>query len=211
MAREPYIRATRQRTRTTNRPARHSSACRLASNREPGGRFVKGVAMTGGEFKPKARLIRIVFVVVLITASVPSIWGTGPFDTTLGRTHDPTPARGRPAAGAGTAAIAVERAPSIRLLRAGDDLQAALDSAVGGDTLVLEAGAVFTGNFALPPVSPAGGWITITSSAAGFLDPDTRVGPLDASSMPKLLTPNGQPAVKTVPETRFVQFIGIEF
>src|SRR5262245_50598289 len=130
MAREPYIRATRQRTRTTNRPARHSSACRLASNREPGGRFVKGVAMTGGEFKPKARLIRIVFVVVLITASVPSIWGTGPFDTTLGRTHDPTPARGRPAAGGGRAAIAGEGADSMQLLRGGAELAVVVDAAV---------------------------------------------------------------------------------
>ena len=36
------------------------------------------------------------------------------------------------------------------VVRADDDLQAALDRARPGDTLLLEAGATYTGNFVLP-------------------------------------------------------------
>src|SRR2546428_4013492 len=45
-------------------------------------------------------------------------------------------------------------------VNAGGDLQAALNSALPGDTIVLQAGAIFTGNFILPTKSGTG-WIYI--------------------------------------------------
>src|SRR5713101_2202302 len=49
-------------------------------------------------------------------------------------------------------------------LRAGADLQAALNSAQPGDTITLEAGAVFRGNFTLPK-KQGSDWIVIRSAA----------------------------------------------
>src|ERR1700728_966769 len=52
---------------------------------------------------------------------------------------------------------------TIRVLN-GEDLQAAIDSANPGDTVVLQAGGVFTGNYVLPPKT-GDGWIYIESTA----------------------------------------------
>src|SRR5687768_16122790 len=56
---------------------------------------------------------------------------------------------------------------------AGGDLQAAINSAQGRDTIILQAGAVYIGNFTLPHKS-ASEYITIQSSAqlpAGRITP----------------------------------------
>lgn len=96
-------------------------------------------------------------------------------------------------------------------VNAGGNLQSALDSAVPGDVIVLQAGARFTGNFRLPNKAGAG-WITIRSSAAGQLPgPGSRVSPSHASLMPKIVTPNNQPAVMAAPGAHHYRFIGIEF
>jgi len=80
-------------------------------------------------------------------------------------------------------------------LRAGSDLQAAINSAQAGDTLVLEAGATWTGNFILPRRRDAG-WITIRGSAESKLPAaGQRVTPAHAVAMPTLLTPNSSPAI----------------
>src|SRR5262249_38845725 len=50
-------------------------------------------------------------------------------------------------------AVAPPAGADVRLVRAGDNLQAAINSAQPGDELRLEAGATFTGNFALPVTS----------------------------------------------------------
>ena len=70
---------------------------------------------------------------------------------------------------------------------AGEDFQVALDNAQPGDTIALEAGAVFTGPFRLPRKN-GNGWILVRTSAPdGRLPmPGTRVDPSDASAMPKL-------------------------
>src|ERR1700751_3366821 len=47
---------------------------------------------------------------------------------------------------------------------AGGDLQAVLDRAQPGDTIVLEAGATFTGPFTLPNKTSGSGWIYVVSS-----------------------------------------------
>src|SRR5437867_7115559 len=48
---------------------------------------------------------------------------------------------------------------------AGGNLQAAINNAQPGDTIKLEAGATFTGNFTLP-VKNGTGWIVIRTSAS---------------------------------------------
>src|SRR5207247_1341652 len=53
---------------------------------------------------------------------------------------------------------------------AGGDLQAALNAAVGGDVITLQAGATFSGPFTLPNKSGTG-WIIVRTSAAA-LPPD---------------------------------------
>ena len=70
------------------------------------------------------------------------------------------------------------------------DFQAALNSASAGETIALEAGAEFVGNFTLPAKPEAGdNWITIRSSAPDTKLPPagTRVSPADAPAMPKLV------------------------
>ena len=96
-------------------------------------------------------------------------------------------------------------------VRAGGDLQAALDRARGGDTIVLQAGASFTGSFTLPN-KPGTEFITIQSSELSKLPKDGfRVSPKDAALMPKILSVGkGEPAIKTAPNAHHYRFVGIE-
>ena len=98
------------------------------------------------------------------------------------------------------------------VVRAGGQLQIALNMAQPGDTIALEAGAVFRGNFILPKKSGSR-WIIIRSAAADGLLPSegTRVGPELAPAMPKLITPNSSPVILTAPGAHHYRFIGIEF
>jgi len=94
----------------------------------------------------------------------------------------------------------------------GGDLQAALDAAKPGDTLVLQPGAVYSGGFTLPAKpEDTSGWITIESAAVaqGQLPPGTRVDPDDAARMPKLEASSG-PVLRTDPGAHHYRFIGIE-
>src|SRR5262245_54220417 len=92
---------------------------------------------------------------------------------------------------------------------AGGNLQAAINAAQPGDTIELEAGAVFSGNFTLPRKSAAG-WINIQSSSYTALpEPGRRVSPLDASSMPRIVTPNTVPVFKTQPGASQYRFVGL--
>jgi hypothetical protein len=81
---------------------------------------------------------------------------------------------------------------STHRVAAGENLQAVLDQAQPGDTIELEAGAIFTGPFVLPrkPLPPDGKprWILIRSAApAGALPPEgTRVDPSHAEFMATL-------------------------
>jgi hypothetical protein len=94
----------------------------------------------------------------------------------------------------------------------GGDLQAAIKAAQPGDILVLEPGAIFQGNFALPKKVGAG-WIVLRSGALDdkLPPPGTRVTPSLASVIPKLVSPNSDPAVYTEPGAHHYRFIGIEF
>jgi len=99
------------------------------------------------------------------------------------------------------------------IVRAGGNLQGALNSAQRGDEIVLEAGARFSGNFRLPAKtgSAADGWILIRSDKSAQLPPQgTRVTPAHAALMPIIETPNPQPALATVASSSGWWLSGIE-
>jgi cellulose synthase/poly-beta-1,6-N-acetylglucosamine synthase-like glycosyltransferase len=92
-------------------------------------------------------------------------------------------------------------------LRAGGDFQAALEAARPGDDIVLEAGAVFTGPFTLPPKNGKG-WIVVRSSRP-LPPPGVRVGPAQAPLMPKLEARWGA-VLSAEPASHHYRFVGIE-
>jgi uncharacterized protein YjdB len=97
-------------------------------------------------------------------------------------------------------------AKATRVVQVSSNLQAALDAAQPGDSLVLSG--TFTGNFVLP-TRACGAGITITS--AGTLPPaGTRVSPATAASFAKIITPNGSPALKTKNPTCGWRIVGVE-
>ncbi len=103
--------------------------------------------------------------------------------------------------------------PADIVLKAGSDLNAALKKAQPGDTIILEAGAVFKGPITLP-VKSGEKYITVRSSApAGSLPGEgERVTPAYAGKMPKIMAPgDGQAALKTAPGAHHFRFIGVEF
>jgi hypothetical protein len=92
---------------------------------------------------------------------------------------------------------------------AGGNLQAAINAAQPGDTIELEAGATFSGNFTLPRKS-APGWIHIQSSSYATLpEPGRRASPLDAPSMPRVQTPNTAPVFRTQPGASQYRLVGL--
>jgi hypothetical protein len=95
---------------------------------------------------------------------------------------------------------------------AGGSLQAALDKARPGDTIVLQAGATFRGPFKLPNKTVGSGWIYVVSSHLSNLPPPgTRVSPANAAYMPKILAPNYINALSTVTNSHHFRFVGVEF
>ena len=100
--------------------------------------------------------------------------------------------------------------PILKLERNGD-LQAALDQARPGDTIVLEAGAVYKGPISLP-VKSGSDFITIQSSRANDLPEGVRVSPSQSQLFAKVQSAtNGEPIVKTKPGAHHYKFVGIEF
>jgi hypothetical protein len=94
----------------------------------------------------------------------------------------------------------------------GGDLQAALNQAQLGDTIVLQAGATFTGPFRLPNKTTGSGWIYVVSSdLANLPPPGQRVGPNDAANMPKIVSLAYNNALATVASSHHLRFVGIEF
>ncbi|MEJ7709164.1 MAG: hypothetical protein WKF84_04725 [Pyrinomonadaceae bacterium] len=111
------------------------------------------------------------------------------------------------------------RAPSGAIVNvpSGGDVQAALNSAQPGDTIVLAQGATYVapyGGLVLPNKSnPNNLWIVVrTSNLAGVPVEGMRVKPsLHASAMPKLITPNGSQVLRTSSPVHHYRFVGIEF
>ena len=104
-----------------------------------------------------------------------------------------------------------QRNGSILKLDRNGDLQAAIDQAQPGDTIVLEAGAAYEGPITLP-VKTGSSFITIQSSRAGDLPEGVRVSPSQSALFAKLQSStNGEPIVKTKAGAHHYKFVGIEF
>jgi hypothetical protein len=101
--------------------------------------------------------------------------------------------------------------PVITVNAAGD-LQAAIDRAQPGDTLVLEAGATFTGNFVLK-IKTGAAYITIRSSApdSALPLPTERIDPSYAPHLPKIQSGNGMQAMVTAPGAHHYRLLALEF
>jgi hypothetical protein len=85
---------------------------------------------------------------------------------------------------------------------AGGDLSVALLNARPGDTIALEPGATYVGNFTLPRTDPEStAVITLTTAGAdtGGARGATRVTPTAAVSFAKLRSPNSDPTLSTAP------------
>jgi hypothetical protein len=80
----------------------------------------------------------------------------------------------------------------------GADLQAALNAARPGDTILLDPGAVYVGNFELP-MHGGTTYVTLRTGGADTLLPPagTRITPNHATYLAKLRSPNGMPALAT--------------
>jgi Glycosyl transferase family 2 len=104
-------------------------------------------------------------------------------------------------------ALAVEPRATHRV-RAGGDLQAALDAAQPGDEIVLEPTATFVGPFRLP-AKAGDDWITVRSGAAELPPAGTRVGPDDARWMPRLESASGT-VITAAPGAHHYRLVGLE-
>ncbi len=110
-----------------------------------------------------------------------------------------------------TATAAVARPSRVK---AGGNVQSALNAAKPGDTILLQAGATFVGNFVLPEKAPAGdAVITIRSSApdSQLPGPGARMTPAYAAKLPKLRSPNGSPALATAAGAHHYRLQFLEF
>lgn len=116
-----------------------------------------------------------------------------------------------------------------RKVHEGDDLQAALNGAEAGDTLILDAGASFVGTFTLPAKS-GNEWIVVRSSASevdhsavsrslplhnakdkpiALPSPGFRVDPSYSHLMPTIIV-GGEVGIVAAPGAHHYRFIGIE-
>jgi hypothetical protein len=94
------------------------------------------------------------------------------------------------------------------------ELQAALNDAWRGDTIVLTAGKTWSGNFAVSKRPGSAGYLTLVSSALANLPPDgVRVSPSHSGNMPKLKMTNTS-SVLSFPAganaARYIRLQGIE-
>jgi len=111
---------------------------------------------------------------------------------------------------------AVGQAPKASVtVRAGGDLQRALNAAVPGDTILLEAGATFVGNFYLPRRAGNDSRpITLRTAPVNGADvvPDgQRITPADSQNLAKLRSPDNMPALTAEPGARLWTVALVEF
>ncbi len=100
---------------------------------------------------------------------------------------------------------------TTRTVPAGGDLQSALNAAQPGDIVTLAPGATYTGHFTLAP-NPGPQWITIQSAALSSLPgPGVRISPAQASLLPKLVSPDSNPALAINGGSNYYRLQGIEF
>lgn len=95
---------------------------------------------------------------------------------------------------------------------AGGDLQAAINAAQPGDTILLPAGSEFAGNFKLPVKSGAT-YITIRTDTpdSELPGPGVRISPADAPRLARLRSPNNASALRTVAGSHHWRLQYLEF
>lgn len=109
-------------------------------------------------------------------------------------------------------AISADAQFPIVAVPAGGNLQAALNAARPGETLVLDPGATYVGNFFLPARSgndtkP----ITIRTAGPEALPEGQRITPQHASQLAKLQSPDNVPALRTAAGARYWRVELLEF
>jgi hypothetical protein len=97
-------------------------------------------------------------------------------------------------------------------VRAGDNLQTALNQAQPGQVVQLQAGATFDGNFILPVKSGAG-YITVRTSTPDAQLPgaSSRIDPSYEPLLPTVRSINGIPALRTAAGAHHWRLIGLRF
>ena len=95
---------------------------------------------------------------------------------------------------------------------AGGNLQAAINAARPGDTITLQPGATYVGNFRLP-VHGGSTFITIRSAATDDVLPAAsgRISPAYSQFLPKLRSGNTAPVIATQPGAAFWRLMFLEF
>src|SRR6185312_6331733 len=99
----------------------------------------------------------------------------------------------------------------------GGDLQAAIDAAKFGDTILLQPGATYTGPFLLPDKGAGKGtdadYITIRIADLSLIPSDgERIKPkIHGGNLPKIVAPTQQAAIRTTASAHHFRFVGIEF
>ncbi|HSE18617.1 MAG TPA: hypothetical protein VLB46_16295 [Pyrinomonadaceae bacterium] len=111
---------------------------------------------------------------------------------------------------AGTFTETIQNGKRIINVGPRDSVQAAINAANYGDTIVIQAGATFTGNFTLPQKNGTGE-IVIQSSRVNELPEGARVNPSQSALFAKLQTTNSDPVLATAPGAHHYRFQGIEF
>jgi hypothetical protein len=98
-------------------------------------------------------------------------------------------------------------------VRAGEDLQHALNAARAGDTILLERGATFVGNFVIPERTGSDERVITlrTVGDTGLPAPGQRITPEAAQPLAKLRSPNNLPALRTAPGARGWHVVLLEF
>jgi hypothetical protein len=100
----------------------------------------------------------------------------------------------------------------VRYVRAGDDLQAALNAARPGDELRLAPEATFTGNFILPVTNGTSSITVRTDLPDDTLPgPRQRVSPATAVRFAKIVSSNTEPALRTAPGAHHWTLMFLEF
>ena len=126
--------------------------------------------------------------------------------------------RGRAIASTSAVAAVIVAVWALRLsaavitVAADGNLQAALDQARPGDTILLKAGATYTGNFVLPAKTGDRPILIRTSAFDRRLPVEGgRIDPSFADLMPKLKSPNNEPILRTAPGAKRWRLMLLEF
>lgn len=105
--------------------------------------------------------------------------------------------------------LPVQTGSTLRVAEDCGDLQAKIDAARPGDTVLIPHGATCTGNFTLRNKGAASGWIVIQTNGSLPL-PGYRISPDRAAQLAKIVTANGNPAIRTEAGANHYRLVGLE-